>query len=724
MVLTVEKSREISVLNLDNLNPEQLKAVKHMDSPVLVFAGAGSGKTRVLTHKIAYLIESVGLPPEHVLAVTFTNKAAQEMKERVHSIVSVDSSKINIGTFHSICAAILRKNIHHLGYENNFTIYDQKDAMSVVKGVILDMGLDIKRFDPKYFYYMISNSKNQLISPQNMDKMAGSYIDEKLADIYKGYQNALKESNALDFDDLLILPLELFKANQDILTYYQKKFQYVLIDEYQDTNKPQFEFVKCIASKHQDICVVGDDDQSIYGWRGADVSNILDFSSSFPDPFVIKLEQNYRSTKSILDVANSVITNNVTRAEKSLWTNNEKGHKVSYLNLYNEKLEATKIVDTIQDRCKKDFSLNDAVILYRTNYQSRQIEDFLRRRSIPYNIIGGVKFYERKEIKDVLAYLRLISNLKDQVSLLRVINFPARGIGKTSINKILKLKLDENQGAFQILDSVEKLDIGKKQKESIKAFSNLIKNLNDLSDSQNVYEVALRLVSDIDLKKHYCVNEIPEDVDRWENVQELLNSIQEYCENSDQKDLRSFLEEVSLLTDIDQWNNNDEAITLMTVHSSKGLEFPLVFIAGMEEGLFPHANSINDENGIEEERRLFYVAVTRAMEELFLFSADSRMKFGSGDVPSIRSRFIDEIPEDLLLSRKAKEHDIFASKDKVDYNKVRNNLKKGDLVKHKLYGKGMILSVEGLGDSTKVTVLFSANVRKKFIQKYANLIVL
>ena len=711
-------------MDLDNLNPEQLKAVKHMDSPVLVFAGAGSGKTRVLTHKIAYLIESVGLPPEHILAVTFTNKAAQEMKERVHSIVSMDSSKINIGTFHSICAAILRRHIHHLGYENNFTIYDQKDAISAVKGVILDMGLDIKKFDPKYFYYMISNSKNQLISPENMDKMAGSYIDEKLADIYRDYQITLKESNALDFDDLLILPLELFKANQELLYYYQKSFQYVLIDEYQDTNKPQFEFVKFIAGKHQDICVVGDDDQSIYGWRGADVSNILDFSNSFPDPFVIKLEQNYRSTKSILDVANSVIKNNITRAEKSLWTNNEKGASVSYLSLYNDRLEATRIVETIQDKCKKDFSLNDVVVLYRTNYQSRQIEDFLRRKSIPYNIVGGVKFYERKEIKDVLAYLRLISNLKDQVSLLRVVNFPARGIGKTTINKILKLKLDSNLSVFEILDSGRDIGIGKKQSGSIKDFSNIIKRLGDMSNKKSAYEVAIELISVIDLKGYYCGNEIAEDIERWENIQELLNSIQEYCDHSEQKDLQSFLEEVSLLTDIDRWNNNDEAITLMTVHSSKGLEFPLVFIAGMEEGLFPHANSLNDDNGIEEERRLFYVAVTRAMEELFLFSADSRMKFGSGDMPSVRSRFIDEIPDELLKTRKNKVDDIFASKDKVDYNKVRDNLKKGNLVKHKLYGKGMVLNVEGMGDSTKVTVLFSANVKKKFIQKYANLVIL
>ena len=694
-----------------------------MDSPVLVFAGAGSGKTRVLTYKIAYLIESIGLPPEHILAVTFTNKAAQEMTQRVHSIISVDSSKLNIGTFHSICAGILRKNIHHLGYENNFTIYDQKDAISVVKNVILNMGLDIKQFEPKYFYYLISSAKNQLLSYNNIDELNSTYIDEKVSEIYKHYQIALKKSNCLDFDDLLTLPLELFKVNSNILDYYRNQFRYVLVDEYQDTNKPQFEFICAIAKKHQDICVVGDDDQSIYGWRGADVSNILDFNKSFKDPFIIKLEQNYRSTKSILNVANSVIRNNIHRAEKALWTDNETGHKVSYYNAYNEKIEATKIVEIIQQKCQSDFSLNDVVILYRTNFQSRQIEDFLRRRSIPYNIVGGVKFYERKEIKDVLAYLRLINNYQDEISLLRVLNFPARGIGKTTINKLLKLKIEKDQSAFELISSGV-LDIGDKQKKSILNFIRLIKKLKKISKSDSVYNIVLELVDEIELKDHYCSQDIPEEIDRWENVQELINSIQDYCENSDSKDLQSFLEEVSLLTDIDRWNNNDEAITLMTVHSSKGLEFPLVFIAGMEEGLFPHSNSINDDNGIEEERRLFYVAVTRAMEQLFLFSADSRMKFGSGNLPSLRSRFIDEIPEDLIKSSNRSKKDIFVSEYKNEYTKVKDSFKKGNIVKHKLYGKGMVLNVEGHGENTKVTVLFSGNVEKKFIQKYANLIII
>ncbi len=708
-------------MDLKKLNSEQLKAVEHINSPVLVFAGAGSGKTRVLTYKIAYLIESVGLPPEHILAVTFTNKAAQEMNQRVHSIVSVDSTKLNIGTFHSICAGMLRKHIHHLGYENNFTIYDQKDALSVVKNVIINMDLDIKQYEPKYFYYLISNAKNQLLSYENIHQLSNRYIDDKISEVYKQYQIVLKESNCLDFDDLLILPLELFKANNDILEYYKNKFRYVLVDEYQDTNKPQFEFICAIAKEHQDICVVGDDDQSIYGWRGADVSNILDFNKSFKNPYIVKLEQNYRSSKSILDVANCVIRNNIQRSEKALWTDNQRGQKASYISVYNEKIEAAKIVEIIQKKCKTDFSLNDVVILYRTNFQSRQIEDLLRRRSIPYSIIGGVKFYERKEIKDILAYLRLINNRLDEISLLRVLNFPARGIGKTSINKLMKLKIENDSSMFDLLES-SAIKVGGKQKDSIAKFIGLINDLRKISKNKNVYEIIIKLVDQIELQDYYCKQEIPEDLDRWENVQELINSIQEFCENSENQDLQSFLEEVSLLTDIDRWNNNDESITLMTVHSSKGLEFPLVFIAGMEEGLFPHSNSLNDENGIEEERRLFYVAVTRAMEELYLLSANSRMKFGSGNVPSLKSRFVDEISENLLDINSNSNNDNFVSKPKKDYNMVQDSFKKGNIVKHKLYGKGMVLDAEGYGESTKVTVLFTGNVKKKFIQKYANLI--
>ena len=715
------------MIDFNQLNPEQLKAVKHLGDPVLVFAGAGSGKTRVLTYKIAHLIEDVGLPPENILAVTFTNKAADEMKKRVNKLISLDLSGLNIGTFHSISAAILRRNIHHLGYDNNFTIYDQSDALAVVKNVITDMNLDIKRFEPKYFYYMISNSKNKLISHQDIDKLSNTYMDEMLPDIFKEYQIRLKESNAVDFDDLLILPLELFKVKPSILDYYQNKFKYVLVDEYQDTNKPQFHFIYNIAKKHQDICVVGDDDQSIYGWRGADISNILDFNKSFKNPYIVKLEQNYRSTKHVLNVANSLIKNNINRSEKSLWTDNESGEKVSYENVFNEKMEAQYILNVIQKKCKSDYSLNDVVVLYRTNYQSRLIEDSLRRKSIPYHIVGGVKFYDRKEIKDVLAYLRFINNYKDDIAFLRIINFPARGLGKTSINKILRMKLEGDGDILEVLDGINSGDLGKKQVESIKFFLKLIKDLKSLSEEKNAYEVAASLIEQIELEEHYSIQGTPESADRWQNVQELLNSVQDYCENSENGSLTSFLEEVSLLTDIDRWNSNDECITLMTVHSAKGLEFPIVIIAGMEEGLFPHSNSINEAESIEEERRLFYVAITRAMEQLFLFSTDSRMRFGGGYTPSIRSRFIDEIPEELLNTRADKIMDSFAREEKSVYSSKQNQateFSRNDIVSHKLYGKGRVLSTTGHGENIRITVIFSGNVEKKFVQKYANLTLL
>ena len=712
------------MIDFNQLNPQQLQAVRHLGSPILVFAGAGSGKTRVLTYKMAYLIEEVGLPPENILAVTFTNKAASEMRNRVNKLISLDLSRLNIGTFHSISASILRKNIHHLGYENNFTIYDQSDALSVVKNIINDMNLDTKRFDPKYFYYMISNSKNKLISHNDVQKLSNTYVDEMLPEIFKEYHIRLKEFNAVDFDDLLILPLELFKVKSDILKYYQNKFKYVLVDEYQDTNKPQFHFIYDIAKNHQDICVVGDDDQSIYGWRGADISNILDFNKSFNSPFIVKLEQNYRSTKNVLDVANSLIKNNLNRSEKSLWTENGSGDKVHYENIFNEKMEAQYILNVIQKKCKSDYSLNDVVVLYRTNYQSRIIEDSLRRKSIPYHIVGGVKFYDRKEIKDVLAYLRFINNNKDDISFLRILNFPARGIGKTSIGKILKMKLESDGDVLHVLGHLKKGDLGKKQIESIKHFVDLIKELKDLSKDCSAYDVVTKLIKSIDLEDHYANQGTPEAADRWENVQELINSIQEYCDNSNDRSLTSFLEEVSLLTDIDRWNSADECVTLMTVHSAKGLEFPVVIIAGMEEGLFPHSNSIDEPEGIEEERRLFYVAITRAMESLYLYSTDSRMRFGGGYTPSIRSRFIDEIPSELLSTRENRGYSTNFNQETSLYSKnvsKSENFNKNDIVNHKLYGKGRVVDTIGHGENARVTVIFSGNVEKKFVQKYANL---
>ncbi len=720
-------------MNLSNLNSNQLEAVKTTGGPILIFAGAGSGKTRVLTYKIAYLIEEIGLPPENILAVTFTNKAAQEMSERVTSLVKINTSRMSIGTFHSICAGILRKNIHRIGYSNSFTIYDSSDSKGLIKNVIKNMNLDSKQFDASSYQYMISSKKNALLTPKDVADSAEGYIDEKLSDIYINYQNELEKNNALDFDDLLVLPIKLFNKNPEILDYYREKYKYILVDEYQDTNRPQFEFINLLSYKHRDVFVVGDDDQSIYGWRGADVRNILDFSKQYPDSKVIKLEQNYRSTGNILDAAYSVVSRNKSRAEKKLWTENSNGEKIKLFECYDDRVEAHKVLEVISET---KFSNSEIVILYRTNAQSRVIEDVLRKNAIPYQIIGGVKFYERKEIKDLLAYLRIIVNPMDNLSFNRIVNFPPRGIGKTSIDKI-ENHLNKNNLNYFNLD-VEDLLIGAKQKKELNGFLKFIKKINSNKDKPAI-EILLDIVNEIDLKNYYLNQPNIDNHERWKNVEELITSVEEYCVQNTQKNLSDFLEEVSLLTDLDRHNQDYESITLMTIHSAKGLEYPLVFIVGLEEGLFPITSYSNLENDIDEERRLFYVASTRAMKELVLSYANKRIKYGYETVLSVKSRFIDEIPIELLdiegasnnlsISRSSSHNrfnqSIYAKKDNLQINKNKGQslygFNIGDNIKHKVFGKGSVIGLSGKGDLQKITIRFSGNVIKKLIKKYANL---
>ena len=707
-------------MNLSDLNPNQLKAVKTIGGPVLIFAGAGSGKTRVLTHKIAYLIQEVGLHPENILAVTFTNKAAQEMSERVTSLVQVDTSKMSIGTFHSICAGILRQNIHHLGYSNSFTIYDSSDSKALIKSIIKNMNLDPKQFDASSYQYMISSKKNMLMSPLEVADSAEGYIDEKLADIYANYQEELEKNNALDFDDLLILPITLFNKNPNILDYYRKKYKYILVDEYQDTNKPQFEFINLLSAIHRDIFVVGDDDQSIYGWRGADVRNILDFSTQYPDSQIIKLEQNYRSTGNILDVAYSVVSKNKSRADKKLWTENSRGQKVKLVECFDDRQEASKVLESIVD---SKFSKSEIAILYRTNAQSRVIEDALRKNAIPYQIIGGVKFYERKEIKDVLAYLRIITNPDDKLSFNRIINFPPRGIGKTSIDKINDYLSDNNLSYFNL--AIEDVPIGKKQKIELNNFLSFIKNMNRNKD-RSAIEILLDVVNEIDLKNYYLNQPNLDNHERWKNVEELITSVEEYSTQNKESNLSAFLEEVSLLTDIDRYNDNYESITLMTIHSAKGLEYPLVFIVGVEEGLFPITSFSSLENDIDEERRLFYVGSTRAMKELVLSYAKKRMKYGHEMVLSSKSRFINEIPLELLDVQGGNVNMFESNKynfSRKEENKFKSSstLNVGDIVLHKIFGRGKITQISGFGDTQQISVYFAGNIKKKLIKKYANL---
>ena len=701
-------------MNLESLNKQQCKAVVEIGGPMLVFAGAGSGKTRVLTYKIAYLIEDAGLPPENILAVTFTNKASQEMKNRIKDLIKLDIEGITIGTFHSLGAMILRKHIHKIGYTNDFTIYDQSDSKALIKKIIKDLNLDLKMFDPKSIQIRISNSKNNMLSIREIENQINTFHDEKFLDIFKEYKKVLQDNNAVDFDDLLVLPLEIFGKYQDVLNFYQEKYQYILVDEYQDTNKPQFEIVSILSNKHKNIFVVGDDDQSIYGWRGAGISNILNFQSVFKNSKIIKLEQNYRSTQNILDAAWSVVSKNSERSEKKLWTENKEGSKINIIETFDEKDEAKKVVDEILN-LSKDIKKDNFVILYRTNAQSRTIEDQLRRMGVPYQIVGGTKFYDRKEIKDIIAYLKFIINSKDSISFSRIINFPHRGIGKTTIDKIFACS--KNNNFIEILLNPDVLNISIKQKETLNKMGLLFSKYRKKVDLESPISIVEELLSEIKIKEFYENNMTGESQDRLENINELITSIDDYSSHNINSKLFDYLEEVSLLTDIDKWNNQDDLITMMTIHSSKGLEFDYVYIVGLEDGLFPMIRGF-DESDIQEERRLFYVALTRAEKVVNLTYAKTRRRFGSEINRYNKSRFLDEIPASLI-----KENNLSKFSNKVEsFNNFYNqDIAINQFVEHKIFGKGKVINIEGNGSNAKITILFNNNERKKLIYKYANL---
>ena len=708
-------------MNLSNLNKNQKIAVEKMGLPVLVFAGAGSGKTRVLTYKIAYLINEIGLPPENILAVTFTNKAAQEMKSRVFELVEEDISNINIGTFHSISAHILRKEIHLLGYSNSFTIYDQQDSRSLVKKVMKNLNLDLKQIVPKSMQIRISNAKNSLQTVDYFKNFVDNFSDKKFYEIYKAYQEELKNCDSLDFDDLLLLPLKLFRDFPDILNKYQSKFQYVLVDEYQDTNKPQFEFIYSLSSNHKNIFVVGDDDQSIYGWRGADISNILNFKEAFGESHIEKLEQNYRSTNNILQAAWSVVSKNTNRSDKKLWTENGSGELINLIESFDDRHEAKQIYNMVLEFKN---NLNEIAILYRTNSQSRIIEDRLRIGAIPYQIIGGVKFYDRKEIKDVIAYIRFLVNSNDSISFDRIINFPPRGIGNTSVSKINEYYDQYSETYIEVLNKINQINLGQKQKSSIKDFLKLIENYKSKLNKEKGSEIVKSLISDLRIENYYLKQKTDESIDRWNNIQEFINGIEEYESNNPSSTLVDYLEEISLLTDLDKWNDSENKVTLMTVHSSKGLEFDHIIIAGLEDGLFPIIRAFEDDN-IEEERRLFYVALTRAKKVVNITYAKSRRQFGGAPTITNKSRFIGEIPEDIMNFNMINSKNNY----KIDkYNRSRNlkpfsnnEIQVNNFVEHKVFGKGKVLKIEGGGENSKLTIKFYNNVVKKLILKYANL---
>lgn len=634
----------------NTLNKEQKEAVFHVDGPLQILAGAGSGKTRVITHRIAYLIEEIGIRPWNILAITFTNKAAAEMKERVQELVEFGSDQIWVSTFHSTCVRILRRHIDRLGYDTNFTIYDSDDQKTVMKDILKRLEIDPKQMKERTALSLISKAKDELILPDEfMLNAMGDFRQQKIGQIYEEYQKILKKSNALDFDDLILQTVELFKACPEILEQYQERFRYILVDEYQDTNTAQFELIRQLSLKYRNLCVVGDDDQSIYKFRGANINNILDFEKHFSEAKVIKLEQNYRSTKRILEAANEVIRHNTERKDKTLWTGKEEGDKLHFRHFDTAFEEAEYIaVDIIKKKRQKSAEYGDCAVLYRTNAQSRILEERFVREGIPYDLVGGTNFYSRKEIKDMLAYLKTIDNGKDDLAVKRIINVPKRGIGAATLNKVQVYAIEENLSFFEALCKAEEIPGLGKSSAKLIAFVNMILVFRSKVNIYGPKKLMEDIISTTEYHEYLKENDDEDAEDRISNVDELITKITAYEESHEEPSLSEFLEEVALVADIDQLEKGSRVL-LMTLHSAKGLEFPYVYLAGMEDGIFPSYMTITDEDpgAMEEERRLAYVGITRAMTELTLSAARTRMIRGETQYNPI-SRFIREIPVGLL----------------------------------------------------------------------------
>ncbi|WP_244965959.1 DNA helicase PcrA [Paenibacillus alvei] len=636
---------------IKRLNPEQRRAVETTEGPLLIMAGAGSGKTRVLTHRIAYLIATRKAPPWSILAITFTNKAAREMQERVSKLVGPDGRDIWVSTFHSMCVRILRKDIDRIGFTSNFTILDSGDQLSVIRGCMKELNLDTKKFDPRAVQAAISTAKNELLTPSRFEQKIGDHFDGIVAKVYAMYQKRLKSNNSLDFDDLIMSTIQLFKDVPEVLDFYQKKFKYIHVDEYQDTNRAQYMLCRMLADQHQNICVVGDSDQSIYRWRGADITNILNFESDYPKATTIMLEQNYRSTSNILNAANGVIKLNAGRKPKKLWTEAGEGEKIKLYQADTEHDEGYFVTSEIKKNHMANKHYADHAILYRTNAQSRVIEEILIKSDIPYQIVGGVKFYDRKEIKDLLAYLRLISNMDDDISLERVVNVPKRGIGATTMNKLAEAAATRGTSMMKVIADMDDLDISPKTKGALREFRAIIDNLNHMVEYLSVTELTEKMLELSEYKLELQRENTLESKARLENIDEFLSVTQEFEQRNEDKSLISFLTDLALIADIDSMNDEEgneqeDAVILMTMHSAKGLEFPVVFIIGMEEGVFPHSRAFSDNEELEEERRLAYVGITRAEKQLFLTCARTRTLFGRTNA-NPPSRFLEEIPDEV-----------------------------------------------------------------------------
>ena len=719
-------------MNLDSLNEKQRMAVEKTEGPLLILAGAGSGKTRVLTHRIAYLIEKKNVYPSSILAITFTNKAANEMKNRVASLIGEVSSAMWIGTFHSICVRILRKHADKIGYGKDFVIYDPTDQKTLVKECMKELNIDDKRTTPKYAIAKISDAKNEMISPEKFSEVnSGDYYLDKVCKIYELYQKKLKNNNAMDFDDLILKAIEIFKASKEVLEEYQRRFKYIHVDEYQDTNKAQYLFVRLLSLGHMNLCVVGDNDQSIYGWRGADIRNITEFEKDFMGAEIIKLEQNYRSSKNILNAANSVIKNNFNRKSKNLWTDNDLGDKIRYYKASSETDEARfvaqKIIDmiNIENRAHTDFA-----VLYRTNAQSRVIEDAFRYEGIPYKLVGGVKFYDRKEIKDLIAYLRLVQNPVDELSVKRAINVPKRGIGPKTLEKIALSGMERDMSLYEsILYAAENELFSKKVNEGLKSFTRVIEEHRELIEEKKASEIIELVLNASGYLEELKLDNTLESRSRIENLRELISAAKDFEKTSESGLLQDFLEEYSLKDDIDKLEDEEDvpSVLLMTMHSAKGLEFPVVFIIGMEENIFPSSRSIEENDDVEEERRLAYVAITRAEEKLFISHSTIRNMYGRTQC-NLVSRFIEEIPKELIdapageVATREKKKIAFSQQMKNELLKSKESrreigdssaLKAGVKVMHKTFGEGTIITTKGSGEDMMLTVAFNSKGIKK-----------
>ena len=730
------------------LNPEQVKAVKDTNGPLLVIAGAGSGKTRVLTYRIAYLIKVMGIDPFSILAITFTNKAAKEMKKRVISLVGRVGEHMWVSTFHSFCARFLRAEIHNLGMSRNYVIYDEDDSIRLIGRIARDMDIDIKKFPPRVIKAVISDAKNHLIDFEAYNEKASDYYEKLVAKVYSSYQERLLQANALDFDDLLVFTVDILRLFPETRKRYQEKFQYILVDEFQDTNMAQNEIVMLLGSAHKRICVVGDDDQSIYSWRGAKITNITEFDRQFDDVSVIKLEQNYRSTQNILDAAHEVIKNNESRKPKKLWTENQKGEPVSRYTAGDEKVEVSFVINKIKQYRKKDGKeYRDFAIFYRTNAQSRAVEEQLIRQNIPYIIFGGLRFYDRMEVKDMLAYLKLISNPRDIVSLLRIVNVPRRKIGKTTINNIERYAQKNNMTfceAFYQVDEVPMLS--NTVKARINDFISMMAGFREFAAANTVDKLLEEVWKKTGYFRQLEEENSIEALNRIENLRELLTVTKEFEEKASLMEeaslagisregqgsvdeeasslsrLDNFLEEVSLLTDLDNFDEAADSIVLMTLHNAKGLEFPVVFMIGMEEGIFPHSRSLNSLEELEEERRLCYVGITRAMEKVFLTSSISHNIYGQSSYMTA-SRFLREIPDSLVIDENKAESKKTAVKKPIgkDAEKLKVEYKIGDFVEHKLWGRGQVLNVKRLSDDVELDVNFTGMGLKHLLVSFAPL---